>query len=68
MRLYASEEAEETDDHYLVPFLLYPLTRPKFDVSKLYELHGGAANVGSEDKGAKVKSGEFKEPTPLASV
>ncbi|PWN29743.1 ribosomal protein S3Ae [Jaminaea rosea] len=44
------------------------LKAPKFDVSRLLELHGGAANVGAEDTGAKVKSGEFKEPEVLASV
>ena len=44
------------------------LKRPRFDVGKLYELHGGAAVVGSEDTGAKIKSGEFKEPVPQASV
>ncbi|KAK0552916.1 ribosomal 40S subunit protein S1B [Tilletia horrida] len=41
---------------------------PKADLTKLLELHGGAANVGAEDTGAKVKSSEFVEPTPLASV
>ncbi|PWN53354.1 hypothetical protein IE53DRAFT_404660 [Violaceomyces palustris] len=40
---------------------------PKVDRSKLLEIHGGAV-AGAEDTGSKVKSGEFKEPTPLASV
>ena len=44
------------------------LKRPKFDLGKLYELHGGAAIVGSEDTGAKIKSGEFKEPEPQTAV
>lgn len=45
------------------------LKTPKADVSKLYELHGGSSSIpGAEDSGAKVKSGEFKEPAPLASV
>ncbi|PWN92403.1 hypothetical protein FA10DRAFT_285271 [Acaromyces ingoldii] len=44
------------------------LKTPKFDVSRLLELHGGAAAVGAEDTGAKAKSSEFVEPTPLASV
>ncbi|WFD31925.1 ribosomal 40S subunit protein S1B [Malassezia sp. CBS 17886] len=44
------------------------LKRPKYDVSKLFELHGGAAIVGAEDTGSKIKGGEFKEPEPLAVV
>ncbi|PWN22810.1 hypothetical protein BCV69DRAFT_280418 [Microstroma glucosiphilum] len=45
------------------------LKTPKFDVSRLYELHGGSSAVpGAEDSGAKVKSGEFKEPAALESV
>ncbi|PKI83376.1 Rps1p [Malassezia vespertilionis] len=44
------------------------LKRPKFDAGKLFELHGGAAVVGAEDVGAKIKSGEFKEPAPQATV
>ena len=44
------------------------LKRPKFDLGKLYELHGGAAVVGAEDTGSKIKSGEFKEPEVQASV
>ena len=44
------------------------LKRPRYDPSKLFELHGGAAVVGSEDVGAKIKSGEFKEPEPQATV
>ncbi len=43
--------------------------RPKGDLSKLLELHGGAGNVvGAEDSGAKVKSAEFVEPAALTSV
>ena len=44
------------------------LKRPKFDTNKLFELHGGASVVGAEDVGTKIKSGEFKEPVPQASV
>ena len=44
------------------------LKRPKYDAGKLYELHGGAGVVGAEDTGAKIKSGEFKEPEIQASV
>ncbi|KAM0752442.1 40S ribosomal protein S1 [Meredithblackwellia eburnea MCA 4105] len=40
------------------------LKAPKFDISKLMELHGDST---AEDTGAKVKS-EFVEPTVLASV
>lgn len=44
------------------------LKRPRYDPSKLFELHGGAAVVGAEDVGSKIKSGEFKEPEPQATV
>eukprot|EP01009_Symbiontida_sp_KSa7_P007633 NODE_459_length_936_cov_723.802706_g298_i1.p1 GENE.NODE_459_length_936_cov_723.802706_g298_i1~~NODE_459_length_936_cov_723.802706_g298_i1.p1 ORF type:complete len:160 (+),score=40.69 NODE_459_length_936_cov_723.802706_g298_i1:391-870(+) len=44
------------------------LKRPKYDANKLFELHGGASIVGAEDVGTKIKSGEFKEPAPQASV
>ncbi|KAL1914856.1 40S ribosomal eS1 domain-containing protein [Calcarisporiella thermophila] len=40
------------------------LKSPKFDISKLLELHGDAG----EDVGAKVKSKDFVEPAPLESV
>ncbi|KAL1922883.1 40S ribosomal protein eS1 [Calcarisporiella thermophila] len=40
------------------------LKSPKFDISKLLELHGDAG----EDTGAKVKSKDFVEPAPLESV
>ena len=45
------------------------IKRPKIDIGKLVELHGGSGNVvGAEDSGAKVKSAEFVEPAALTSV
>lgn len=44
------------------------LKRPKFDLGKLYEVHGGAAVAGAEDTGSKIKSTEYKEPEVQASV
>lgn len=41
------------------------LKSPKLDLGKLLESHG---ETGVDDTGAKVGSGEFKEPTPLAQV
>jgi small subunit ribosomal protein S3Ae len=41
------------------------LKSPKVDLGKLLESHG---ETGTDDTGAKVGSGEFKEPTPLAQV
>lgn len=41
------------------------LKSPKVDLGKLLESHG---ETGVDDTGAKVGSGEFKEPTPLAQV
>lgn len=38
---------------------------PKYDVSKLYELHSGAVE---EDTGAKVAKTDFVEPQVLESV
>lgn len=38
---------------------------PRYDVSKLYELHAGAVE---EDTGAKVPKTEFVEPAVLESV
>ncbi|CAO1618509.1 unnamed protein product [Jaminaea pallidilutea] len=43
------------------------LKTPRADVSRLYELHGGASHAGAEDAGAKVKT-EYKEPAALESV
>ncbi|EDQ91784.1 uncharacterized protein MONBRDRAFT_34920 [Monosiga brevicollis MX1] len=44
------------------------LKKPRFDVSKLLELHGEAGGV-TADKGKTVaKSGEFVEPKPQTSV
>jgi len=43
------------------------LKSPKFDVSKLLELHGG--DVASDETGAKVeRATEFKEPIPSNNV
>jgi small subunit ribosomal protein S3Ae len=42
------------------------LKKPRFDVSKLLELHGEVGNAG--EKGAVARSGEFVEPKPLESV
>ncbi|OBZ85267.1 hypothetical protein A0J61_06683, partial [Choanephora cucurbitarum] len=42
------------------------LKAPKFDVSALLALHGGAAAAG-DDAGAKA-SKDFVEPVPQASV
>lgn len=39
---------------------------PKFELGRLYELHGGVTDA--TDVGAKVKSTEFKEPEALTSV
>ncbi|EPQ27647.1 uncharacterized protein PFL1_04785 [Pseudozyma flocculosa PF-1] len=44
------------------------LKKPKFELGKLIELHGGANNAGTEDAGVKAKSSEFKEPAPLTAV
>merc|ERR1711907_348741 len=43
------------------------LKKPKFDVSKLLELHGVAGGA-SGDKGAVARSGEFKEPEVQESI
>eukprot|EP00127_Corallochytrium_limacisporum_P007518 Clim_evm40s253 gene=Clim_evmTU40s253 len=42
------------------------LKKPKFDVTKLMELHGG--DLGGEDLGTGVPRGDFVEPAPQESV
>eukprot|EP00041_Stephanoeca_diplocostata_P001491 m.20212 g.20212 ORF g.20212 m.20212 type:complete len:262 (-) comp12062_c0_seq1:152-937(-) len=44
------------------------LKKPKFDVSRLLEIHGDSGKVATDGSAVGRSGGEFKEPAPLESV